>query len=328
MGISMIESTDFEMRPLRTVHVPCRSASMNKRGKVFSVTPPVDESTAAYMSCQECTSSVDDVAKLEGPVPVPLSAGDDSVDGDAVAPTADDFANIFFCASSEEDALRASLTAPSEVSSTTSSTSSASRREGGKKRRRGVSFGASIPTFHDLHDVPPAHAMTPEEKSAQWFSRCDLDSLKSRAQCSIQDMRGRVVGNLAEYKDRSKFRAMMATMERETGSSIRGLEHRVFRRKQTRQMLIRDVLNCQRHVQGLANYGHSMDAKETSMLLAKVSTERSAKARAVALVDAKSDYKEVYCNSEDDAADERQMRKRQKQARQVSMESATCINLM
>ena len=189
------------------------------------------------------------------------------------------------------------------------------------KKRRQVSFGASLRTTHLLQDVPPSHAMTLQEKTTLWFSRSDLELFKSSAQSTIQDMRSRIVGNAQEYKDRSKFRSMMLTLESESNSSIRGLEHRVFRRKQTRQMLIRDVLECQAHVRGLSRFGHEMNIKEKSMLLAKVSKERSGKARSVAFVDAKDDYDEVYamkrCVSNSSVGEDAE--KRQKIARNVSI---------
>jgi len=214
-----------------------------------------------------------------------------------VTPTADDYANLLFCESFEEEDARANLTITedersNEPSATALTTTSLTRN---KKKRRRVSFGASIPTFHLLHDVPPVHAMTADERSTLWFSRSDLEMLKSSAQSSIQDTRNRIIGNAQEYgRDRSKFRSTMLMLEQETDSSIRGLEHRVFRRKRTRQMLIRDVLECQAHARGLARFGHEMDGKEKAMLLANVSRERSVKAYTVAFVDAKDDYEEVY----------------------------------
>ncbi len=91
---------------------------------------------------------------------------------------------------------------------------------------------------------------------------------------------------------------MMLALEDETDSSIRGLEHRVFRRKYTRKALIRDVLKCQSHVRGLARFGHDVDGGGSgggaARLLAKVSRERSTKARQVAYVDASDNYEEVH----------------------------------
>jgi len=100
--------------------------------------------------------------------------------------------------------------------------------------------------------------------------------------------------------NRSRFRTMMSQMEDESNSSIRGLEHRVFRRKHARKTLIRDVLKCQAHVVGLARFGHGMDGEERAKLLAGVSRERSGRAKGVAVLDARDDSKEVYGYGDDD----------------------------
>jgi hypothetical protein len=146
--------------------------------------------------------------------------------------------------------------------------------------------------------------MTSDERSALWFGRADLTDLKTSAQLSIQDIRRRInaAGDAAQYKDRANVRALMLKVESATGSSIRGLEHRVSRRKQARQVLVRDVLDCQTHANGLARFGHGLGEQERAGLLARVSAERSRKARAAAFVDARVDYEELYAVA-DAAAD-------------------------
>mmetsp|Transcript_31027 Transcript_31027/g.56274 ORF Transcript_31027/g.56274 Transcript_31027/m.56274 type:complete len:326 (-) Transcript_31027:1389-2366(-) len=320
MGIMLRNTINMGKRPFHSLDTEtCLTAGTNKRGKVFSFFPSVK---ADYSLCHECpTATVTDTTleQAENPAPRPSVGGSGS---DALAPTSDDYANLFFCDAFEEEETRAHLATEQSddiatsqpcsdhpavaVAATTTTTtttiitaiSTPSTRE---YMRRRVSFGASIPTFHLLQNVPPAHAMTPDERSTLWFSRGDLEMLKSSAQSSIQEMRNRIVGNAHAKKDRSKFRSMMVTLESETNSSIRGLEHRVFRRKQTRKMMIRDVLECQAHVRGLAKFGHKMDGEEESMLLAKVSRERSLDARSLAFVNAKDDHEEVYVD--DDATD-------------------------
>lgn len=88
-------------------------------------------------------------------------------------------------------------------------------------------------------------------------------------------------------------------------------------------MLIREVLECQSHFKGLARFGHEMDGKEKAMLLAKVSRERSVRARSVAFVDAKDDYDEVYgnVNVNDDGCGNDENKGQKKQARQASLVS-------
>ena len=270
MGIAMIDSAinEFGKRPLHTTHdAPSyrRSSagagmSSNKRGKVFS-SPSVEQNLTS--SCYECNADDSHTDQDQEAQPA-VHQQDDMIfrpqqladDGNALEPTAHDYANLFFCDSSEEDETRANLfrrqssvvSEPQEESSASiASADVATSSKNTNKKRRQVSFGASLRTIHLLHDVPPAHAMTLDEKTTLWFNRSDLEQFKSWAQTSIQEMRSRIVGNAQVYKDRSKFRSMMLTLESESDSSIRGLEHRVFRRKQTRQMLIRDVLECQAH---------------------------------------------------------------------------------
>jgi len=334
--IASTNSLTVRKRPLLTVDASCRSPGPNKRGKVFSSFP----SAEADDLCQEYpTSDIFDTsckpAYVDDPsVPTPADVSDDSIADDvtAMTPTMEDYASLFFGASelSFEEETKVDLVnampprrsdCPPLVGAMTYSICKSNDLK--KRRRRRVSFGAAIPTFYPLHDIPPSHAMTPEEKSTLWFSRADLDMLKSSAQRSIQDMRNRIMGKAQEYKDRSKFRCVMLTAEREINSSIRGLEHRVFRRRRTRQMLIRDVLQCQAHFKGLAQFGHNMDGEEKALMLAKVSMERSVKARSVAFVDGKGDYAEVYLNSCRDATDaantDAPINKLQRQPRQVSV---------
>ena len=168
-----------------------------------------------------------------------------------------------------------------------------------KKTRRRISFGAAIPTIHYLADVPSVHTITPEEKATLWYSRADLEEFKSCAQLSINDIKNIISIDKNAYKDRTKFRILMLSFEDNTKTSIRGLESRIFRRKYTRQMLIKDVIECQTHVDGLAKFGMPMcDKQMKSNLLAKVSKERSKMAKNLALVDAKDDYEEVLvCSS-------------------------------
>lgn len=90
----------------------------------------------------------------------------------------------------------------------------------------------------------------------------------------------------------------MVTIENETDSSIRGLEHKVYRRKNTRQMLIQDVMDCQGHINGLARFGHVMSVEEKRRLLANASLQKSKVCLKRALLDANDDYKEVYGNNQ------------------------------
>ena len=264
---------------------------------------------------------------LPSVVGTPFDPADDNTQ-QQVTPTAEDYANIYFCDSSEEEEMRENLSkkhardasswycsgdqptvAAETVAISTTSSSTC------KQKQKRVSFSSAAPTVHLLESVPPAHAMTSDEKAALCFSKDELEAFKSSAQSSIQDMRSRIMNNCNELvKDRSKFRSiMMSTFEQDTNSSIRGLEHRIFRRKQTRQMLIRDVLECQAHVKGLARFGVEMGTREKLILLAKVSKERSVIARGVAYMDGKDDRDEVYDN-----VDARR-RKRARQTRQVSV---------
>lgn len=292
-----------------TIHEP-------KRGKVFQPRSPppslgLEPDDEEYPLCQECPTSVDDGAPFEWrdveARRVPAGAPADASRASSL-PTADDYANIFFCETyEEEEEFRAGRLAVEEPSSpddaaplratapATSATSPSSTSTKQNRKRRRVSFGESAPTVHLLTDVPPCRTMTPKERSALWLSRSDLKAFKSSGMRSVQAIRGRVAGNDgdAAISRRSKLRALMVEMENETGSSVRGLEHRVFRKKQLRQDLIRDVLECQSHVKGLAKFGHAMEWEESSRLLARASRDRSLKARKVAFLDARDDRREV-----------------------------------
>lgn len=210
------------------------------------------------------------------------------------------------------------VSADAATSRTTTTTSA-------QKRRR-VSF-ESISKVHLLADTPPCRDMSPEEKSILWFDRSDLEAMKSSAQRSVQEMRDRVKTSRkggAAFKERSEFRALVVAMEDETGSSVRGLEHKVFNRKQPRRELIRDVLKCQFHVRGLANYGHAMHEKERARLLVRVSQERSLKARRVAYADARDDHREIYSDNVPAGGDgiripERTLERRKKRSAVISL---------
>jgi len=370
----------------RSTHSCIAAMTKKKRGKVLPsvlpIPPPspppsvVVESESDYFLCQECPAdspvtpeeqlknSVDDGRLLPPALPARDNCIGNTVTVAAVVattPTSNDYANLLFCESSEEEEVRANIapTAPSSTEHDRVETPATFRKRRNKKRRR-ISFGAAIPTFHYLENIPPAHAMTPDERSKQWFTRSDLESFKSSAQVSIVEMRHRILRksssssssmssssarknnsydksnncNISQYKDRSKFRSLMITLEHDTNSSIRGLEHRVFRRKQNRRVLIRDVLECQAHVMGLAKkFGHAMEEKERTELLGRVSQERSSAARSTALADAKDDCTEIYGSKYNEEEEEElsttkdvvtmvPVVKRQKQARLVSLYSA------
>jgi len=59
-------------------------------------------------------------------------------------------------------------------------------------------------------------------------------------------------------------------------------------------MLIQDVIECQRHINGLARFGHVMSSDEKRRLLANASLQKSLGCVKKALLDANDDYKEVY----------------------------------
>jgi hypothetical protein len=107
-------------------------------------------------------------------------------------------------------------------------------------------------------------------------------------------------GRCGRLGDRGGLRSVMSAIERECDSSLRGLEHRLLRNggvrtRKTRRSLIRDVLECQAHAARLAGrFGwRGMDSEGRATLLARVSRERSAGARCLALADAAEDRAEV-----------------------------------
>ncbi|KAL3789557.1 hypothetical protein ACHAW5_007908 [Stephanodiscus triporus] len=215
--------------------------------------------------------------------------------GDSPTPTADDYANLLFYESSDED----------EEGATSDDVA-----VDAEPARRRVFFDPLAPTVHHLLDVPPARDMTPDEVSNLWISQSDLVALKSDAHSRAQDARHRILaerdgsahedvggggsGRGGKYGNRASLRSFMSIVERESDASIRGLEHRLFRSRHTRHALVRDVLECQAHATGLAKFGmQGVDGKERAMLLARVSMERSVKARNLAFVDAMEDRAEV-----------------------------------
>jgi hypothetical protein len=253
--------------------------------------------------------------------------------GDEVMPTAEDFANLFFASSEDDDDSTSSTTSSSIQSLTmnhhqwepephwqqnttitsggTTATAAATfttPHHNNHKRRR-VSFTTDTPTIHSLTSVPPASTMTPHEKATIWLQSTDIEVLKSSAQSTIQNMRQRVLQQknprqfISQQQDcrqeqqqhrHTQFRKLMLSLEHETNSSIRGLEHKIYRRKHNRQVLIADVIECQHHINGLAKFGFVMDVDEQRRLLANASLKKSLGCVKRALADAIDDYKEVY----------------------------------
>ncbi|KAL3823892.1 hypothetical protein ACHAXA_005474 [Cyclostephanos tholiformis] len=227
-----------------------------------------------------------------------------------MTPSADDYANLLFYESSDEDETTTSDAIVDGPPPVIVATEPPARGKAGRGSRR-VSFASSLPTVHHLIDVPTARDMTPDEVSNLWISRSDLQALKSDAHSRVQDARDRILaserggssgvgkdnggGGGWRYGCRVRLRSFMNTVERESDASIRGLEHRLFRRlRQTRQKLTRDVLECQAHVTGLQRFGlRGIGGTERAMLLARVSRERSVKARKLAFVDAIQDRVDV-----------------------------------
>ena len=295
MGIMIENTTNMKKRPLHHTIDDGNNGVVSKRSKrgkdlasfpALSKPPPPPSSTSTIAVKEHPTKCV-----VEGSDPPPSIA--------ATTPTADDFANLLFYESPEEGSTTISHARAQDSCKRTSSSSSTSRKRK-KQRRRRISFGAAIPTIHYLSNVPTVQDMTSTEKSTLWYDRSNLEEFKSYAQKCIQDVRNLILSETEDDKtntystDRNKFRLLMSSYETSSSSSIRGLEHRIFRRKQTRQSLIHAVLECQSHVNGLAKFGHSMNTEDSILLLSKVSRERSAKARETARIDAKDDYTEVY----------------------------------
>ncbi|KAK1748070.1 hypothetical protein QTG54_000009 [Skeletonema marinoi] len=248
----------------------------------------------------------------EPPPPPPPSTNSCHVDSEtSSAPTVEDYANLFFGSDDDTSLTGNSIQSlamthhhqwePEPHLPPTRPTTSSSivpllppTTHCHRRKRRRVSFTTTTPTIHTLHTVPTSSTMTPLEKSTSWLQHSDIETLKSSAQSTIQTVRNRVSSNAREYKHRHKFRALMVTIEQETDSSIRGLEHKVYRRKETRRMLIQDVIECQHHIKGLARFGHVMSSDEKRRLLANASLQKSLGCVKKALLDANDDYKEVY----------------------------------
>lgn len=283
---SMVENT-IKKRPHHTTNEEKQlrdsTIKRQKRGKVFS-------SVFSSLPNIADDDEEEDSAPATDTTPIDLSSCK------TVIPNADDYANLLFYKSPEAEDVASrihTIEKKKEMNIVTK------RNYKQKKTRRRISFGAAIPTIHYLADVPSVHTITPEEKATLWYSRADLEEFKSCAQLSINDIKNIISIDKNAYKDRTKFRILMLSFEDNTNTSIRGLESRIFRRKYTRQMLIKDVIECQTHVDGLVKFGMPMgDEQMKSKLLAKVSKERSKMAKNLALVDAKDDYKEVLvCSS-------------------------------
>lgn len=201
-----------------------------------------------------------------------------------VIPTAEDYANLVFCSSDDEDEVEV-VDAP------------CAKRHCKSKKRRCVSFGAFIPTVYHLNDTPLASDMTLEEKNNIWLNSKEIEEMKASANTTIQDMRELIMESHASEK-KTMFRELMKKLEKDKNTSVRGLEHRVFRRRVSRQVLVEEVLECQKHIQGLNKFGHVMSNEERIMLLAHVSSKRSSVTTNTALVNAKYDSSEGYSSSE------------------------------
>ncbi|KAL7435690.1 hypothetical protein ACHAXM_004798 [Skeletonema potamos] len=281
-----------DRRSLSCVYRPCTNGRP-RRGKVFLPTTSFPASSVEQQN----------VVVTDEPPP-PSSSNNCHVDD--AAPTAEDYANLLFGSDDDDDSSTGnsiqSLTMhhhhlePEPHLHTTHATAASivpliPPRHRHKRRR--VSFTTATPTIHSLGNIPPSSTMTPLEKSATWLQISDIETLKSSAQSTIQTVRNRVASNAREYKHRHKFRALMLTFENETDSSIRGLEHKVYRRKETRRMLIQDVIECQHHINGLARFGHVISIEEKRTLLANASLRKSVVCVKKALLDANDDYKEV-----------------------------------
>jgi len=294
MGIMLENTTNMKKRPLHHTIDDGNDGVISKRSKR-------GKDLASFPTLSKPPPPSSSIAMKDHPTPCIVGGNLSSPSiATKTTPTADDFANLLFYESPEEGGGTTSSHTIAQDSCKRTSSSSSSSRKRKKQRRRRISFGAAIPTYHYLSNVPTVHDMTSTEKSTLWYDRSHLEGFKSYAQSCIQDVRNLILSETEDDKsnvfgkDRNKFRSLMSTYETTSSSSIRGLEHRIFRRKQTRQSLIHAVLECQNHINGLATFGHSMDCEESILLLSKVSRERSAKARATARADAKDDYTEVY----------------------------------
>lgn len=247
----------------RIADLDLASNNGSKRGRVFSYFPSVD-----------------------------VGFNDDEVTN--VTPTAEDYANLIFCSSdneSEEEAVVAQPVHKWRSSLVVNGSRNTNTRRPTKRR---LHFGALIPSVHELPDVAPSSEMTPEEKSNAWINLSDLEQMKSSAQYSISEMRTLIIKSTSSpTQKKSNFRSLMLQLENDTGSSIRGLEHRVFRRRQPRSAVIKEVLECQSHINGLAKFGHKMSYEEKADLMANASRQRSRSAVGVALTNARHDFEEL-----------------------------------
>ena len=295
MGIMLEKNTTNTMKK-RSLH---HTIDDGKNDVVSKRSSKRGKDLASFPTLSKPPPSSSTIAMKERPTPSIVEGSHPPLSTVATTATADDFANLLFYESPEEGGTTTiSHTIAQDSCKRTSSSSSSRKRK--KQRRRRISFGAAIPTIHYLSNVPKVQDMTSTEKSTLWYDRSHLEDFKSYAQSCIQDVRNLILSETEDdksnvySKDRNKFRLLMSSYETTSSSSIRGLEHRIFRRKQTRQSLIHAVVECQNHINGLEKYGHSMNTEESILLLSKVSRERSAKARATALVDAKDDYTDIY----------------------------------
>lgn len=244
----------YNKRRFSSLNLACTAGT--KRGKVFSYYPSVIDHPIH-------SNDVYDYKTLESPATI------------NVIPTAADYANLVFCSSDDEED-EALIDEPRIKKR---------RRE---NKRRHVSFGALIPMIHHLDDTPLASEMTVDEKTTKWLNSKEIEELKASANTTIQDMRDLVVESHSSEK-RTTIRVLMAKLEKDKNTSIRGLEHRVFRRRVSRQAVVDEVLECQRHIQGLAKFGYGISEEEQIKLLASVSSKRSASATDMALLNAKHD---------------------------------------
>eukprot|EP00986_Skeletonema_menzelii_P018908 scaffold26767_cov153-Skeletonema_menzelii.AAC.2 len=273
----------------------CSSSGPARRGKVFLTAPAVKK--------QHVVATADP----SSPSSVIVGRNNCQVDDEATAPTVEDFANLFFGSDDDDHDSCNSLTGNSSIQSLAMKQHQQHHHwepvplpllpSAHRHKRRRVSFTTETPTIHTLHTVPPSSTMTPHEKSASWLQCSDIETLKASAQSTIQAVRNRVSSKPREFKHRHKFRKLMVAIENEFDASIRGLEHKVYRRKETRKTLIQDVIECQRHINGLARFGHVMSMEEKRRLLAKASLQKSEMCVQRALLDANDDYKEVYSSN-------------------------------
>lgn len=253
-----INSNSNGKRRIDSLSLACTGA---KRGKVLSYSSDANDHVQTPGSYQHQESSK------------PIS----------IYPTADDYANLVFVSSDDEEDARDGEPLVTK------------RRKDNKKRR--VSFGSNVSIIHHLHNTPLASDMTHEEKTNLWLNSEEIDQIKISANSTIQSMRDLVIQSHS-FEKRTTFRALMQTLEISKGNSVRGMEHRVFRRRVSRQVLLDEVLECQRYIRGLSKFGHRMSSDDKIMLLADVSFKRSAPASRTAQMNAKYDSIEGDCFDE------------------------------